>query len=115
MDNIFIIILISIVAIFTKLVGAGIGARLTGFDTRSSITIGAGMISRGEVALILATLGLSENLLAPEYFTTIIIVVIITTIVTPPLLKYFLKKQEVHEKAPLKSNRISLIWCYRTR
>ena len=53
------------------------------------------MISRGEVALILATLGLSENLLAPEYFTTIIIVVIITTIVTPPLLKYFIHKQEV--------------------
>ena len=106
MDNILIIILVSIVAIFTKLIGAGIGARLTGFDTRASITIGAGMISRGEVALILATLGLSENLLAPEYFTTIIIVVIITTIVTPPLLKYFLKKQEVHEKAPLKSKTI---------
>ena len=106
MDNILIIILVSIVAIFTKLIGAGIGARLTGFDTRASITIGAGMISRGEVALILATLGLSENLLAPEYFTTIIIVVIITTIVTPPLLKYFLKKQEVHEKAALKSKTI---------
>ena len=106
MDNILIIILVSIVAIFTKLIGAGIGARLTGFDTRASITIGAGMISRGEVALILATLGLSENLLAPEYFTTIIIVVIITTIVTPPLLKYFLKKQEVHEKALLKSKTI---------
>jgi monovalent cation:proton antiporter-2 (CPA2) family protein len=94
LDNIWMIILISIVAILTKLIGAGIGARLTGFDTRSSITIGAGMISRGEVALILATLGLSENLLAPEYFTTIIIVVIVTTIVTPPLLKFFIQKQE---------------------
>ena len=52
------------------------------------------MISRGEVALILATLGLNENLLAPEYFTTIIIVVIVTTIVTPPLLKFFIRKQE---------------------
>ncbi len=102
LDNIFIIILVSLVAIITKMVGAGIGARLTGFNTRSSITIGAGMISRGEVALILAALGLSENLLAPEYFTTIIIVVIITTIVTPPLLKYFIKKQEVHAEAQLK-------------
>ena len=81
--------------------GAGIGARLTGFNTRSSITIGAGMISRGEVALILATLGLNEHLLAPEYFTTIIIVVIITTIVTPPLLKYFIKKQTESVKSKL--------------
>lgn len=96
MDQMFMIIFISIVAIITKMVGAGIGARLTGFNTRSSFTIGAGMISRGEVALILAALGLSDNLLAPEYFTTIIIVVIVTTIVTPPLLKYFIKKQEIH-------------------
>lgn len=102
LDNIFMIIFISIVAIITKMVGAGIGARLTGFNTRSSITIGAGMISRGEVALILAALGLSKNLLAPEYFTTIIIVVIVTTIVTPPLLKYFIKKQEVHVEEHLK-------------
>jgi len=85
-DNILMIILISIVAILTKLIGAGIGARLTGFNNRSSITIGAGMISRGEVALILATLGLSENLLAPEYFTTIIIVVIVTTTLPIPFL-----------------------------
>ena len=68
LDNILIIILISIVAIVTKLVGAGIGARLTGFNTRSSITIGAGMISRGEVALILATLGLSEKLTCSRIF-----------------------------------------------
>lgn len=106
LDNILIIILISLVAIVTKLVGAGIGARLTGFNTRSSITVGAGMISRGEVALILAQLGLTQKLLAQEYFTTIIIVVIITTIATPPLLKYFIKKQEVHEETPLKSKTI---------
>ena len=94
LDNVLMIILISIVAILTKLIGAGIGARLTGFNTQSSMIIGSGMISRGEVALILATLGLSENLLAPEYFTTIIIVVIVTTIVTPPMLKFFIHKQE---------------------
>lgn len=99
LDHIFIIIGLSLVAIFTKLIGAGMGARITGFDTRSSMTIGAGMISRGEVALILATLGLSENLLDPDYFTTIIIVVIVTTIVTPPLLKYFVNKQESNKKA----------------
>lgn len=99
LDHIFIIIGLSLVAIFTKLIGAGMGARITGFNTRSSMTIGAGMISRGEVALILATLGLSQNLLDPDYFTTIIIVVIVTTIVTPPLLKYFINKQESNKQA----------------
>lgn len=96
-NQILVIITLSIVAILTKIIGAGFGARATGFNTSSSITIGAGMISRGEVALILASLGLSKNLLAPQYFTVIIIVVMITTIVTPPLLKYFIQQQTVNE------------------
>lgn len=58
----------------------------------SSLVIGAGMVSRGEVALIIATIGLNAGLLLPQYFTTMIIVVIISTIVTPPLLKFLLVK-----------------------
>ncbi|MNC82270.1 High-affinity Na(+)/H(+) antiporter NhaS3 [compost metagenome] len=54
---------------------------------RSSAVIGAGMISRGEVALIIAATGLESGLLLPEYFTAVVIVVIVTTLVTPPLLK----------------------------
>ena len=80
--------MLSIAAILTKLIGSGIGAKLTGFSNRSSIGIGAGMISRGEVALIIASIGLSSQLLPQEYFTATIIVVIVTTIVTPPLLKW---------------------------
>jgi Kef-type K+ transport system membrane component KefB len=51
------------------------------------MAIGAGMISRGEVALIIASTGLTSGLLDPEYFTSVVIMVIITTLVTPPLLK----------------------------
>lgn len=101
LDHIWIIIALSVIAVLTKLFGGAIGARLTGFNTSSSLTIGAGMVSRGEVALILATLGLSNGLLAQEYFTTIIIVVIVTTIVTPPLLKYFVNRQKKNEQNKL--------------
>ncbi|MCP1122513.1 cation:proton antiporter [Bacillus sp. 3103sda1] len=88
-NQIWFIIIMTIIAILTKLVGSGLGARLTGFDLRSSISIGAGMVSRGEVALIIASNGLASNLLAKENFTSIVIVVILTTIITPPMLKKY--------------------------
>ncbi|CAM2853542.1 Cation/H+ exchanger domain-containing protein [Paenibacillus sediminis] len=81
------IVIVAIVAIVTKLLGSGLGARFTGFNTRSSLGIGSGMVSRGEVALIIASTGLTSGLLAEQYFTSIVIVVILTTLVTPPMLK----------------------------
>lgn len=86
-DQIWFIVGMTILAILTKLIGCGLGARMTGFNTSSSIAIGSGMISRGEVALIIAQLGLEAKILPVEYYTAMIIVVILTTIVTPPLLK----------------------------
>ncbi|KQY92955.1 sodium:proton antiporter [Paenibacillus sp. Root52] len=86
-SQIWFIVVISLIAIVTKLIGGGAGARLTGFDRMSSLAIGAGMISRGEVALIIASTGLASGLLDSEYFTSVVIMVIITTLVTPPLLK----------------------------
>ncbi|WP_147533538.1 cation:proton antiporter [Bacillus marasmi] len=83
------ITIFSVLAILSKFIGSGIGARISGFNTKSSMGIGAGMISRGEVALILAAMGLESGLLPTEYFTAMIIVVIVTTLVTPPLLKVF--------------------------
>ncbi|MEK4911973.1 cation:proton antiporter [Bacillus sp. FSL E2-8887] len=87
-DQIWFILALTVIAVFTKLIGCGFGARMTGFDAKSSAIIGAGMVSRGEVALILAGTGLSSGLLAQDYFTAIVIVVILTTMVTPPMLKY---------------------------
>jgi len=85
------LLILSVLAIASKLIGSGLGARITGFDTRSSLTIGSGMVSRGEVALIIAALGLNTGLLPSELYTTIIVVIVITTVVAPPLLKWFLK------------------------
>lgn len=86
-NQIGLILGLTVLAVFTKMIGSGLGARLTGFNLRSSIGIGSGMISRGEVALIIAAIGLEDRLLAPEFYTSIIIVVILTTLVTPPILK----------------------------
>ncbi|THF76375.1 cation:proton antiporter [Cohnella fermenti] len=86
-SQLLFVVVISLVAVATKLLGGGLGARLTGFDTRSSIAVGSGMISRGEVALIIAATGLGAGLLQEEYYTSIIIMVIVTTLVTPPVLK----------------------------
>ncbi|PAF20606.1 sodium:proton antiporter [Terribacillus saccharophilus] len=91
-SQILFIVLISIMAIVTKLLGGALGARLTGFNGRSSMAIGTGMVSRGEVALIIAGTGLSSGLLDPEYYTSIIIMVIVTTLVTPSMLKFIFSK-----------------------
>jgi len=82
------IAVLGVVAVVSKLIGSGLGARLTGFSPRSSVGIGSGMISRGEVALIIAVIGLESKLLAPQYFTSVVLVVILTTLVTPLLLKF---------------------------
>jgi len=91
MDNIGLIVLLSVVAILTKLIGASIGAKLAGFNWNSSLGIGSAMISRGEVALIIAAIGLESRLLTQDMFAIIVVVVLVTTIVTPPMMKWFFK------------------------
>ena len=83
--------MLSILAILTKFVGAGAGAKLSGFGWNSSMGIGSAMVSRGEVALIVACNGFSTNLVTQDFYATIIVVVIVTTIVTPPMMKWFFK------------------------
>lgn len=94
------VVALTLVAMVTKLIGGGIGARLTGFNNRSSLAIGSGMISRGEVALIIAATGLQTGLLAQQYFTSVIIAVILTTLAAPPILKLCFsdKKSSGHEQ-----------------
>ena len=95
-ENIWFLVVFSIVAILTKLIGSGLGAKIAGFSWKSSIGVGAGMISRGEVALILAGMGLSSGLLPAEDYTPMVIVIIVTTLVTPPLLKGIFGMRENH-------------------
>lgn len=91
-QNIGLIIGLSVIAILTKLIGAAAGAKLSGFSWRSSLGIGSAMVSRGEVALILAAIGLESKLIGQELFSILVIVVLVTTIVTPPMMKIFFQQ-----------------------
>ncbi|WP_199616929.1 cation:proton antiporter [Paenibacillus alkalitolerans] len=86
-EYVWLLVPLCLLAVLTKLVGSGLGARLAGYDWRSSIAVGSGMVSRGEVAVILAALGLESGLLDPPLFTVLIILILATTIAAPPLLK----------------------------
>ncbi len=80
-------VLLLIVAILTKIVGCGVGAKLCRYTSDESLQIGVGMISRGEVALIVANKGSALGILSGVFFGPTIIIVIVTTIITPILLK----------------------------
>lgn len=75
------------VGLITKIVGCGLVARLCKFNNADAIKIGIGMMTRGEVALIVAQKGLSAGLLDPVYFTSVILLIIISSIATPIILK----------------------------
>lgn len=81
-------ILLMVIAILTKIVGCGLGAKLCHYENIQSLRIGIGMISRGEVALIVASKGMAVGLMNEDFFGPIIIMVVLTTVVTPVLLKF---------------------------
>ncbi|MEE6451627.1 cation:proton antiporter [Gottfriedia acidiceleris] len=89
LDNITLIIGLSIVAILSKLIGSSLGAKISRFSWRNSLGIGSAMVSRGEVALIIASIGLENKLLDQSLFTILLVVVLVTTLVTPPMMKVF--------------------------
>ena len=86
-------VLLMIVALISKVVGCGLGAKIMRYTNKESLQIGIGMISRGEVALIVASKGAAVGLMSEKYMTPIVIMVVFTTIITPILLKFVFPKQ----------------------
>ena len=80
-------IVFTLIAVISKIVGSGLGARLTGFTNREAFQLGIGMVSRGEVGLIVASFALSEALISQANFSIGVFMVIIATLVTPPMLR----------------------------
>ena len=85
-------VVLTIVAILTKVVGCGLGAKLCHYKNYQAIRIGVGMISRGEVALIVASKGESLGMMSTAVMGPVVIVVILTTIIAPILLKPVFKR-----------------------
>lgn len=87
-------VILLLMAILSKIIGCGLGAKLCHYSNHESIQIGSGMVSRGEVALIVASKGSSVGLMSSVIFGPIVIMVIITTILAPILLKIAFRKEE---------------------
>lgn len=82
-----------LVGLVTKIVGCGLMSRLCGFKGLDCVKIGVGMMTRGEVALIVAQKGLAAGLLSPIYFTSVIFLIIVSSISTPIILKVLYAKK----------------------
>jgi Kef-type K+ transport system membrane component KefB len=83
---VFMVVLF-IIAMATKFIGCFVPARLLGMSTKDSLAVGVGMAPRGEVAMIVALIGLTQGLIAQDIYVSLVVVALLTTVVSPPLLK----------------------------
>jgi Kef-type K+ transport system membrane component KefB len=77
----------TVIAIISKIGGSGLGARIAGFTNKEAFQLGIGMVSRGEVGLIVASFALTAGLISQENFSIAVFMVIMATLVTPPMLR----------------------------
>lgn len=104
-------VLFVIVAIASKLIGCGAGAKACGFSNRESLQVGLGMACRGEVALVVANTGAAMGLMPEQYFGPIIIMVVCCAIFTPIALKAAFTAKK-HPHIPVESADSSLVDRY---
>jgi Kef-type K+ transport system membrane component KefB len=93
-ESLWLLLAMICVAVISKVLGSGLGARMAGFANREALQLGAGMTSRGEVGLIVANVGILEGLISPDIFSVIVGVVIVTTLLTPAMLRSLFAKSE---------------------
>jgi Kef-type K+ transport system membrane component KefB len=91
-DSGLLMLVLLLVAVISKVFGSGFGASLGGFNRREAIQLGVGMMSRGEVGLIVAAVGVEQGLIRNSTFAAIVGVVVLTTLLTPPLLRSLFPK-----------------------
>jgi Kef-type K+ transport system membrane component KefB len=91
-ETLALLAVIVVIGVLGKIIGSGLGARLGGFTWLEALQLGSGMVSRGEVGLIVAAIGLQEGYIQSDEFSAVIGMIIITTLLTPPLLRYLFSK-----------------------
>lgn len=91
-QSLLFIVVMTVLACLTKLVGCGFGAHLSGLNMTSSYVVGSGMVARGKMALITAQIGYEAHLLSSTYYSDVITVIILATVFAPFILKHALKK-----------------------
>ncbi|MFN8400582.1 MAG: cation:proton antiporter [Anaerolineales bacterium] len=100
-DSFLLTLTIILVAIAGKWLGSGWGAKLGGLTTTEATQLGAGMISRGEVGLIVASVGMRQGLVVDAEFSAIVVMIVVTTLITPPILRgLFAREHPKQHPAP---------------
>ena len=92
-------ILFVLVGLVTKIVGCGLMSKVLGFNAGDSLKIGVGMMTRGEVALIVAQKGLSVGMIEAKYFSAVILLILISSVITPIALKLLYGKKPAEKTA----------------
>lgn len=87
------------VALITKIIGCGLMGKICRFSNKDSLKIGVGMMTRGEVALIVSQKGLNAGVLDSKYFASVILLIVVSSIITPIFLKILYKDDKVAEAA----------------
>ncbi len=86
-DSFLLTATVILVAVAGKWLGSGWGAKIGGLTTTEATQLGAGMISRGEVGLIVASVGMRQGLVVDAEFSAIVVMIVVTTLITPPILR----------------------------
>lgn len=103
LDALPFMLLLLLMAVLSKVLGAGFGARMGGFDLWESLRVGVCMVSRGEVGLIIISIGLSSGVLdsGSELYASLFMVILLTTVFTPPMVRWvFQGKQRETSSRP---------------
>lgn len=90
----FIILIFTVLAVLTKIIPAYFAGKMSHLSTDESLLVGTGMISRGEMALIVAQIGLASAVITDEVYSELVIVIILATIIAPFLIKWAIKKEK---------------------
>ena len=98
-DTVILIITVIVLAMLTKYVGCGLGARLGDktVDKSSFSIIGVGMMPRGEVGIIIASIGLNAGVMTGDLYTVVVMMSVMTTIIAPPILSKLFRKKYSEE------------------
>ncbi len=106
-------LLYTLIAVLSKVLGCALPSLLLGFNGKGALRIGAGMVPRGEVALIIAGIGITAGILNEQLFGVVIMMTLLTTLVAPPLLNFMLKVPGRGTRKETKSSdMVSLDWDF---
>jgi len=98
LDLVWFILVLTIVALLTKFIGCGVPAKFQGLSTRDSLIVGVGMIPRGEVAMIVALIGLNQNIIMQNTYVALVLMSLLTTVIPPLILRNWLFKEKTKKK-----------------